>query len=92
MAHYAIQKLGAIVCPCGPLIKEHELAYQLGDLQARVIISADNLLPVVAQVRSQTALDHVFAVRYADLLPDAPAIDVPDGTAGDESPAPAAAG
>src|ERR1035437_3293920 len=43
MAHYAIQKLGAIVCPCGPLNKEHELLYQLDDLQARVIIAADNL-------------------------------------------------
>src|SRR3990167_8315299 len=54
MAHYGIQKLGAIVCPCGPLNKEHELEYQLNDLKARVIIAADNLLPVVAQVRSKT--------------------------------------
>ena len=38
MAHYGIQKAGAVVCPCGPLNKEHELAYQLSDLQARVII------------------------------------------------------
>jgi long-chain acyl-CoA synthetase len=77
MAHYAIQKLGAIVCPCGPLNKEHELLYQLSDLQARVIIAADNLLPVVAQVRVKTALTHVFAVRYADLLPEQPSVTVP---------------
>lgn len=77
MAHYAIQKLGAIVCPCGPLNKEHELLYQLSDLQARVIIAADNLLPVVAQVRSKTALTHVFSVRYADLLPEQPSVDIP---------------
>ncbi|MGH8820309.1 MAG: AMP-binding protein, partial [Rhodoferax sp.] len=77
MAHYGIQKLGAIVCPCGPLNKAHELQYQLNDLQARVIVAADNLLPVVQQVRASTALAHVFVVRYADLLPDAPAIDVP---------------
>ena len=77
MAHYGAQKLGAVVCPCGPLFKEHELAYQLDDLKARVIVAADNLLPVVDQVRGKTAIEHVFAVRYADLLPDAPAIDVP---------------
>lgn len=77
MAHFGIQKLGAIVCPCGPLSKAHELGYQLGDLQARVIIAADNLLPVVEQVRSTTALTHVFAVRYADLLPEQPSIDIP---------------
>src|ERR1035437_564085 len=77
MAHYGIQKLGAIVCPCGPLNKEHELEYQLNDLKARIIIAADNLLPVVEQVRSKTALTHVFAVRYADLLPEPPSVDIP---------------
>ena len=75
VAHYAIQKIGAIVCPCGPLNKAHELEYQLGDLQARVIIAADNLLPIVDQVRAQTALQHVLAVRYGDLLPTEKYID-----------------
>ena len=78
MAHYGIQKIGAIVCPCGPLNKEHELQYQLDDLKARVIVAADVLLPVVEQVRAQTALEHVFVVRYAELLPDGePSIAVP---------------
>ena len=77
MAHYGIQKLGAIVCPCGPLNKEHELEYQLTDLQARIIVAADSLLPVVDKVRGKTALQHVFVVRYADLLPEQPTLDVP---------------
>ena len=77
MAHYGIQKIGAIVCPCGPLNKEHELQYQLGDLQARVIVVADVLLPVVEKVRAATALQHVFVVRYAELLPETPAFEVP---------------
>jgi len=77
MAHYGVQKLGAIVCPCGPLFKEHELEYQLNDLQARVIVAADDLLPVVDQVKGKTALTHVFCVRYTDLLPESPAIDLP---------------
>lgn len=76
MAHYGIQKLGAIVCPCSPLFKEHELQYQLDDLQARVIVVADDLLPLVDKVRTQTAVEHVFVVRYADLLPQEPAVDV----------------
>ena len=78
MAHYGIQKAGAVVCPCGPLNKEHELAYQLSDLQARVIIAADVLLPLVDKVRAQTALTHVLGVRYAELLPDQPSIPVPE--------------
>ena len=71
VAHYGIQKIGAIVCPSGPLNKEHELAYQVGDLQARVIVAASTLLPVVERVREQVAsLAHVFVVHYADLLPE----------------------
>ena len=81
VAHYGIQKIGAIVCPSGPLNKEHELAYQVGDLQARVIVAASPLLPVVDKVRDQLAsLEHVFVVHYADLLPasaDALTLDLP---------------
>jgi long-chain acyl-CoA synthetase len=77
VAHFGIQKIGAIVCPSGPLNKEHELAYQVNDLQARVIVAASSLLPVVDKVRTQSALAHVFVVHYADLLPAAPALDLP---------------
>ena len=77
MAHYGIQKLGAIVCPCGPLYKEHGLEYQLNDLQTRVLVAADGLLPIVERVRARTALQHVFVVRYGDLLPDQPTMDLP---------------
>jgi len=78
IAHYGIQKLGAVVCPCGPLNKEHELQYQLDDLGARVIVAAAPLLPVVEKVRRDTALEHVFVVHYAELLPETPSIDLPD--------------
>jgi len=80
VAHYGIQKIGAVVCPSGPLNKEHELAYQVNDLQARVIVAASSLLPVVDKVRAQSALEHVFSVHYADLLPNSPmspTIDLP---------------
>lgn len=77
VAHYAVQKIGAIVCPCGPLNKEHELEYQLNDLQARIIIAADVLLPVVDKVRSRTVIEHVLAVRYGDWLPAAATLPLP---------------
>jgi len=69
VAHFGIQKIGAIVCPSGPLNKEHELAYQVNDLKARVLVAASSLMPVVDRVRPQSALEHVFVVHYADLLP-----------------------
>jgi long-chain acyl-CoA synthetase len=78
VAHFAIQKIGAIVCPSGPLNKEHELAYQVNDLKARVIVAASSLLPVVDQVREAgSTLSHVFAVHYADLLPAQAVPDLP---------------
>ena len=86
VAHYAIQKIGAIVCPCGPLNKAHELQYQLSDLGARVIVAADNLLPIVDQVRPDTALQHVLAVRYGDLLPAEPTLPVPAEIQGAPAP------
>ena len=78
IAHFGIQKIGAIVGPCGPLFKSHELQYQLQDLGARVIVCADNLHEVVAGVRADTSLLHVFTTNYADMLPAVPTIDVPD--------------
>ncbi|RMX06045.1 AMP-dependent synthetase [Corticibacter populi] len=77
VAHFGIQKIGAIVCPSGPLNKEHELAYQVGDLQARVIVAAAPLLPVVQKIRADSSLEHVFAVHYGDWLPERPTLDLP---------------
>ncbi|WP_334191005.1 AMP-binding protein [Noviherbaspirillum sp.] len=77
IAHFGIQKLGAIVSPCSPLFKKHELEYQVGDLGAEVIVAADSLYPVVQSVLATTALRHVFLTNYADLLPQQPDIAVP---------------
>lgn len=77
IAHFGIQKLGAIVSPCSPLFKKHELEYQVADLGAEVIVAADNLYPVIEQVLGTTKLRHVFLTSYGDFLPDEPTIDVP---------------
>jgi acyl-CoA synthetase (AMP-forming)/AMP-acid ligase II len=77
IAHFGIQKLGAIACPCGPLNREHELEYQLVDLGARVIVAAAPLLPIVERVRVRTALSHVFVVHDQDMLPASPSVDLP---------------
>lgn len=77
VAHLGVQKLGAIVSPCSPLFKSHELGYQLADLGARVIIAADDLYPVVQAASAESALRHVMLVHYADLLPAAPTYGTP---------------
>lgn len=77
LAHFAIQKLGAIASPCSPLFKSRELAYQLADLGARVIIAASNLLPLVRSIRAETQVNTVLSVRYGDLLPQHPSYALP---------------
>jgi len=78
IAHFGIQQLGAIVCPCSPLFKSHELAYQLADLQPRVLIAADELLPVIRDTAGEAPVGQVLLVHYADLLPAAPSYPVPE--------------
>ena len=78
VAHYGAQKLGAIVCPISPLNKAHELRYQLADQGARAIVAAEDLLGLVGEVRADTALEQVYAVRYDELLPAQPALVVPE--------------
>lgn len=70
IAHFGIQKLGAIVGPCSPLFKEAELNYQLRDMSARVVVAAQDISPVLASAREGTAVEHMIAVNYGDFLPE----------------------
>lgn len=78
IAHFGIQKLGAIVSPCSPLFKHHELNYQLLDLECRVIIAAENLVPIVQAARPHTRLQHVISTHYGDFLPERHAYTAPE--------------
>lgn len=91
VAHVGIQKIGAIVGPCGPLFKAMELEYQLKDLGTRVIVVADTLLPVFEQVRAATRVEHVFVTGHGDLLPPEPEIEVPAELKAPRAPLPAGA-
>ena len=77
IAHFGAQKLGAIVSPCNPHAQAYELEHQLADLGARAIVAGEELLRVVMASTAKARIDHVFAVRYGDMLPGVLAIDVP---------------
>jgi len=81
IAHFGIQKLGAIVSPCSPMFKAHEFAYQVGDLGAKAIVAADHLVPIVLSVRDRVPVQHLYSVSYADFLPETPTLRVPDEVA-----------
>ena len=69
VAFFATQKLGAVVGPCNPMFKQWELEYQLTDLGARVLITTDDLFPVVASTAGATPVEHLISSGYEDVLP-----------------------
>jgi len=77
IAHYGIQKIGAVVGPCSPLFKEWELESQLNDMEAKVIVAADGLYDIVMKVQSKTQIEQVILTNYGDFLPTEPTLNVP---------------
>jgi long-chain acyl-CoA synthetase len=67
VAFYGILKLGAVHAPVSPLSKALELGYQLKDSGAQVVICADQLLPIVEQVRGECALREVIATSVGEM-------------------------
>src|SRR5690554_2641553 len=75
---YGILKAGAVHCPVSPMAMPMELAYQLKDCGAQVIVSFDQLLPVVRQVAEECQLRLLISTSLSELCPAAPPFAVPD--------------
>jgi len=78
IAFLGILKCGAVHAPVSPLSQHLELAHQLGDCGATVLIGLDQLLPLVQQVRDRTALHTLIATSLSELRPARPTLPVPD--------------
>ena len=74
---FGILKLGAVHVPVSPLSRAFELAYELNDTQAEIIVALDQLIDTVREVKAETSLREIIVTRFADVLPDAPSITVP---------------
>jgi long-chain acyl-CoA synthetase len=77
ICHFGIQKLGAIVGPCNPMLKEWELEYEVNDLGAKAIVALDQLYSTVDAIRSKTPIELVFTTSYIDFLPEMPQPEFP---------------
>ena len=66
VSFYGILKAGAVPVPCNPMYKADELSHQLDDSGASTIICDTQSLPVVGQVREQTALHRVVVSDVAE--------------------------
>jgi len=69
IANYAAFRLGAVAAMNNPLYTERELAYQLNDQDAEVLVTLDLLLPRVQKIRRQTKIRTVIACHINDYLP-----------------------
>lgn len=78
IAHFGVQKLGAIVCPCSPLFKEMELEYEINDAGIEILVCLDILLPVVQKVMGGVKLRQVIVGNLNDYLPENPTIPLVD--------------
>jgi long-chain acyl-CoA synthetase len=66
---YGILKAGATVTACSVLHTEHELAYQLNDSGAEIIIAWDNQVEKINNIKDRTRLRHVIITNVFDYAP-----------------------
>ena len=66
IAHYAIQKLGAVVIPLNPMYKASELSYLIKEADIKGIICGLELLPMLEAV--EEALSFIVTVTYQSLV------------------------
>ncbi|MFX0135850.1 MAG: long-chain fatty acid--CoA ligase [Candidatus Hodarchaeota archaeon] len=71
-AFYGILKAGGVVTACSVLHTEHELAYQLNDSGAEIIIAWDNQIEKISKIKDRTRLRHVIITNIFDYGPMAP--------------------
>ncbi|TFF63772.1 MAG: long-chain fatty acid--CoA ligase [Promethearchaeota archaeon] len=70
---YGILKAGGVVTACSVLHTEHELAYQLNDSGAEIIIAWDNQLEKINNIKDRTRLRHIIITNVFDYSPNPPA-------------------
>ena len=79
IAHFGIQKMGGIVCPCSPLFREMELKYEVNNAGMKCLVALDQFMPVVNHVRDEMpTLEAVVSTSFQDYLPEKPAFHLLD--------------
>ncbi|MDN3449127.1 AMP-binding protein [Planococcus sp. APC 3906] len=69
ISFYGILYAGGVVVMTNPLYTEREIAYQMNDSGARLIVTLDLLYPRVAKVLKETKLENVVVTAIKDYLP-----------------------
>ncbi|MFZ0475300.1 MAG: class I adenylate-forming enzyme family protein [Halobacillus sp.] len=75
IGHYAIQYIGAVVCPLNPMYKANELEYLINEVDMSGMFAGGELLSEVRKVNEH--LKRIIVIRYKDLIPDTPSWTIP---------------
>ncbi len=79
IAHFGIQKMGGIVCPCSPLFKEMELSYEVNNAGMKCLLTLDIFMPIVAKaLQEMPTLLSVVTTNFNDYLPAEPTLPTVD--------------
>ncbi|QPF75163.1 long-chain fatty acid--CoA ligase [Roseateles sp. DAIF2] len=88
LAYYAILRADAVVVPVNAMNRGAELRHYVEDSGARLAIVAQDLLPELAPLLGQGALEHLLVACYRDHLGEPPPdLSVPDFVAAPRLPA-----
>ena len=60
IGYYAILRAGGVVVAANPMFKEEELAYEIRDSGAKILIAQDILYPKVEKIRQRAKISHVI--------------------------------
>jgi fatty-acyl-CoA synthase len=77
IGYYAILRADAVVVPVNPMNKRDELAYYIGDSDARVIVGTQDLYGEI-EPHLGKGLAHCVLGTYSDYLREATDLNVPD--------------
>ena len=69
IANHAVHRLGAVTAMNNPLYTEQELAHQLNDCDAKVIITLDLLLPRALNLKVKTGVGTIITCHINDYFP-----------------------
>ncbi len=69
IANLAAQRIGAVVAMNNPLYTERELAFQLDDSDARVVVTLDLLLPRLEKIQPKAKFHAIITCHINDFLP-----------------------
>lgn len=68
IANLAIFRIGAVTVQNNPLYTERELAYQLNDSEARIVITLALLIPRMEKIKPKTKIEKIVGCQFNTYL------------------------